>query len=113
MCRRRGKILGRSLHDTAQNHPCVTDVRGLGFFWTFDLKSLGPPNVPVRKYTEKYTKSIIVDIADYLLNNKKIYITSDKFGIWVVPPLVATSEDLDMIVSAIDDALHIADMHFE
>ena len=36
---------------------------------------------------------------------------SDKFGIWVVPPLVVTREELEFVVCAIDDALNLADEH--
>jgi len=43
------------------------------------------------------------------LPNTCCYIPSDKFGIWIVPPLVVTKEEIDFLLEAIDDALVIAD----
>ncbi len=48
-------------------------------------------------------------IAEYPLREKSIYIPADKFGIWVVPPLIVTQEEIDFLVDAIDEALAIAD----
>ena len=38
-----------------------------------------------------------------------IHVPNDKFGIWVVPPLMVTGEEIDWLVAAIDDALTKAD----
>ncbi len=43
-----------------------------------------------------------------LFEEKNIYAPSDKFGVWAVPPLVATREELDMVVATIDEGLAIA-----
>jgi taurine--2-oxoglutarate transaminase len=47
-------------------------------------------------------------IAEYLLREKNIYIPADKFGLWIVPPLIVTREEIDFLVLAIDDALKFA-----
>ena len=49
-------------------------------------------------------------IAEYMLREKNIYIPGDKFGIWIVPPLIVNKEDIDFLVEAVDDALQIADV---
>ena len=51
--------------------------------------------------------------ADFLLAEKDIYVPADKFGVWVVPPLVAGKDELEMVVDAIDEALLIADAAVE
>jgi taurine---2-oxoglutarate transaminase len=51
----------------------------------------------------------LIDVADFLLS-RNIYIPSDKFGIWIVPPLVVQKEELDFIIEAIDEALFITDL---
>ncbi len=63
----------------------------------------------VKLATEKYKKTVVSSIADILLNEKQIYIPSDKFGVWIVPPLIVTYEELDYLVDSIDEALNIAD----
>jgi taurine--2-oxoglutarate transaminase len=52
----------------------------------------------------------ILLIAEYLLQEKKIDIPADKFGIWIIPPLIVTEAEIDFPVGAIDDALAIADV---
>jgi hypothetical protein len=64
---------------------------------------------PLRRATEKYERTIVGDIAEYLLRERDIYVPSDKFGLWIVPPLVATRDELDWVCAALDDALGQAD----
>ena len=56
-------------------------------------------------------RTVVRDVSDYLFAKRDIYVPSDKFGVWVVPPLVVTREEIDWLVAAIDDALAIADRH--
>lgn len=44
-----------------------------------------------------------------LLREKNIYVPADKFGIWMVPPLIVTKGEIDFIVDSVDEALQIAD----
>jgi taurine--2-oxoglutarate transaminase len=64
---------------------------------------------PFRRQGEKYARTVITEIAAYLLEEKNIYIPADKFGLWIVPPLVVTQDEIDFLVAAIDDALCLAD----
>ena len=64
---------------------------------------------PFRKHTEKYSRNVITEIVEYLLREKNIYIPADKFGIWIVPPLIVEKQEIDFIVDSIDEALKIAD----
>ena len=61
----------------------------------------------LRRTTEKYARTIVSEIAEYLLQEKNIYIPADKFGIWIVPPLIVSQEEIDFLVGAIDDALTV------
>ncbi len=108
-----GDYLGSRLRALGEVHPCVGDVRGLGLFWTIELVKDRATKEPLRRATEKYTRTIVKDVSDYLFRKRDIYVPSDKFGIWVVPPLVVTRDELDWICSAIDDALGIADRSLE
>jgi taurine--2-oxoglutarate transaminase len=106
-----GNYIGQRLHQIAKNHPSVGDVRGLGMFWTIELVEDKITKKPLRKFTQKYDHTVVSDIAEFLLNKKNIYIPSDKFGIWFVPPLVATKEEIDYVLDAIDEALKLSDMN--
>ncbi len=104
-----GEYLGSQLRALGQRHPCVGDVRGLGFFWTLELVKNRESREPLRRFTEKYTSTVVSRLSDFLLKERQVYVPSDKFGIWVVPPLVASREELDFVVAAIDAALDLAD----
>ena len=107
--RERGIYLESKLAPLARRHISVGDIRGLGLFWTIELVSNAATKEPVRQVNEKYTPTVVTEIARYLLEEKNIYIPADKFGIWIVPPLIVSEQELDFLVEAIDDALFIAD----
>jgi taurine--2-oxoglutarate transaminase len=44
-----------------------------------------------------------------LLEEKNIHVPGDKFGIWIVPPLIVSDEEIDWLAAAIDEALAMAD----
>ncbi|HKX09079.1 MAG TPA: aminotransferase class III-fold pyridoxal phosphate-dependent enzyme, partial [Stellaceae bacterium] len=104
-----GAYLGDRLRALAAKHPSVGDARGLGLFWTMELVKDRRTKEPLRRATEKYSRTIVKDVSDYLFHKRDIYVPSDKFGIWVVPPLVVTKDELDWVCEGIDDALRIAD----
>ena len=104
-----GAYLGERLRDISAVHPSVGDVRGLGLFWTLDLVKDSDTREPLKGPTEKYKQTVVSDIARFLMEEKNIYIPSDKFGVWIVPPLVVSRDELDFVVDAIDEALVLAD----
>ena len=104
-----GDYLGDRLRALATRHPCVGDVRGLGLFWTMELVRDRATKEPLRRATEKYERTIVKDVSEYLFRERDIYVPSDKFGLWIVPPLVVTRDELDWVCAAIDDALGLAD----
>ena len=104
-----GAYLGDQLTALAKKHVSVGDVRGMGLFWTMELVKNQQTKEPVRHPTQKYGDSVVRRIANYLFDEKHIYVPGDKFGLWIVPPLVVTREEIDFLVAAFDDALEIAD----
>lgn len=111
--RKMGKHLGARLQNLHHSHKSVGDVRGLGLFWTMELLKNRATGESVRPQTQKYAANIVKDIARFMLEEKNIYIPGDKFGIWVVPPLIVEKEEIDFIVDAIDEALNISDAAME
>jgi taurine--2-oxoglutarate transaminase len=109
----KGHYLGKKLQTLADKHPSVGDVRGMGLFYTLEVVKNRETKEPLRKVGEKYKPTVISRIARFLLDEKNIYIPSDKFGIWVVPPLIVSYEEMDMIADALDEALLLADEEVE
>ena len=107
--REMGQYLGDRLKTLEQKHRSVGEVRGIGLFWTLELVRNKETKEPFRKHTEKYARNVLTEIAEYLLREKNIYIPADKFGIWIVPPLIVKKQEIDFIVDSIDEALKIAD----
>ncbi|UCF16237.1 MAG: aspartate aminotransferase family protein [Phycisphaerales bacterium] len=104
-----GQYLGSRLKTLEHMHKSVGDVRGIGLFWTLELVKNRQTKEPFRRHKEKYSRSVITDIAEYLLREKNIYVPADKFGIWIVPPLIVNRQEIDFVVDSIDEALKIAD----
>jgi taurine---2-oxoglutarate transaminase len=104
-----GEYLGTSLKALKAKHICVGDVRGLGLFWTIEIVRDQQKKTPVRRYTEKYSETVMKRLANFLLKEKNVYVPSDKFGLWIVPPLIVTRDEIDFIVEAIDESLDLAD----
>jgi taurine---2-oxoglutarate transaminase len=101
----KGNYLQQKLLALAKKHPSIGDTRGIGLFWTMELTTDPVSKKPLRRTTEKYQETVVAKIASYLLEEKNVYVPSDKFGIWVVPPLIVTTEEIDFFVQAIDEAL--------
>lgn len=111
--REMGEYLGQRLNALVPKHPSIGDIRGLGLFWAIELVKDKDTKEPLRRVAQKYAYTPVSKIAEYLLQEKNIYIPTDKFGIWIVPPLIVTKEEIDFLVDAIDDALTIADAEVE
>ncbi len=107
--REKGDYLGGKLLALADQHVSVGNVRGLGLFWTIELVRDYATKEPVRRVGEKYTPTVVSKIARFLLEEKNVYIPADKFGIWIVPPLIVSEQEIDFLIQAIDEALFIAD----
>ncbi|MBN2313814.1 MAG: aspartate aminotransferase family protein [Sedimentisphaerales bacterium] len=107
--REMGEYLGNQLQSLEQRHRSVGEVRGMDLFWTLELVRNRRTKEPFRKQMEKYAYNVLTEIAEFLLREKNIYIPADKFGIWIVPPLIVERHEIDYIVDAVDDSLKIAD----
>lgn len=104
-----GSRLGEQLRTLGQKHPSVGDVRGMGLFWTMELVANQTTKEPLRKATEKYQESIVKQVSDFLFRERQVYVPSDKFGLWIVPPLIVNEEEIEFLLAAIEDALVLAD----
>lgn len=99
-----GALIEDRLQKIVEKHAIVSHIQGIGLFWTVHIAGENA-NTPVRRATEKYQKNLVASISEYLLDQYNIYTPSDKFGIWIVPPLVVTQEEMHWILDCIDNAL--------
>ena len=104
-----GSQLGGQLRTLGQKYGCVGDVRGMGMFWTMELVGNQTTKEPLRKATEKYEETIVKQVSDFLFRERQVYVPSDKFGLWIVPPLIVNEEEIEFLLAAIEDALALAD----
>jgi acetylornithine/N-succinyldiaminopimelate aminotransferase len=87
---RTGAHLDRKLHELAARHGCVQSVRGAGFIWGIELDR---PALPV----------VQAALERGLLVNR-----TAETVVRLLPPFVATSEDVDRMAGLLGDSIHAA-----
>ena len=102
----KGKYLEAKLLKLQDKYISIGEVRGLGLMWTLELVKDRYTKEPFRAFTQKYRETPVKRLSEYLLNEKNVYVPGDKFGLWIVPPLVVSYDELDWLVEQLDDALH-------
>ncbi len=105
-----GAYLESELLELQEKHASVGEVRGVGLMWTMELVKNQQTKESFRNISEKYTETPVKQMARFLLDEKDIYVPGDKFGLWIFPPLIVTKEEIDMLISAFDEALEITDL---
>ena len=106
-----GEFLAQALPALAERHPSIGDVRGLGLFWGLELvkdresreplvpfNATGPAVAPVARVMKAALESGL-----YLMTHWNV--------VMICPPLTITREELEEGLSALDDALALADEH--
>ncbi|MEO1021977.1 MAG: aspartate aminotransferase family protein [Bacteroidota bacterium] len=97
--------LHQRLQDLYDRHPSVGEVRGLGMMWTLELVKNRDSKASFRTFTEKYVNTPVKQLSKYLLEQENIYVPGDKFGLWVVPPLIVTEEEIDWVCNGLSRGL--------
>lgn len=104
-----GRVLGERLRALGERFEFVGDVRGMGMFWTMELVRDREEKVPLRRATEKYEPTIVKRVAEFLFQERQVYVPSDKFGLWIVPPLILREEEMEFLLEALEAALRYAE----
>ena len=109
-----GSYLGKRLRELYERHPCVGDVRGVGFFWAVEIVKNRETKKPFNTRKDKAEgKPLMVDKISAELMKRGIYLLGWITHFIVAPPLVVTEEDIDFFMEAFDEALKIADAEVE
>jgi taurine--2-oxoglutarate transaminase len=105
-----GAVLGKKLNDLKSRHKSIGEVRGLGLFWAVELVKNQRTKEPFNTYKDKVTNvPLVVDkIAGEMMKNG-VFQQAWVSHFIMAPPLIITEQEIDEGVTALDQALHIAD----
>jgi taurine---2-oxoglutarate transaminase len=105
-----GEYLGQKLSALKPKHPSIGDVRGIGLFWAVELVKDRETKEPFNTGEDKVSgRPMLVDkVAAHAMNNG-VYIQAWMSHFVIAPPLIISKEEIDRGVSALDEALTIAD----
>ena len=97
------EVFGPGLHEIAERHPCVGDVRGVGVFWAVDL------------VTDRQTKELMpaAGLGEVVAACKAAGMLpfSNTNRIHLVPPCTMSDEEAREGLAILDDALKAGDAH--
>ncbi|MPV38160.1 aspartate aminotransferase family protein [Georgenia subflava] len=94
-------VLGPGLHDLADRHPLVGEVRGVGVFWALDL-------VLDRETREPVPTAEVGAMKQALIENGLLPFTAEN-RIHVVPPCVVTDDEVARALNIYDEVLTAAE----
>ncbi|BBD72693.1 aspartate aminotransferase family protein [Sulfodiicoccus acidiphilus] len=101
--------IGKRLNELKESHRSVGDVRGVGFFWALELVK-DSRNTPFSDYPQRAIgEPGEVDRLAAKLLEMGVYVYNGPSWLIIAPPLVATEEQLDEGIRAIDNALKYTD----
>ncbi|MDN6666778.1 MAG: aspartate aminotransferase family protein [Brevibacterium sp.] len=99
-------IIGPALHELAQRHPSVGDVRGMGCFWAIELVKNRTTREPLAAYGGSSPEMNRVIAA---MKSGGVLPFANFNRIHVVPPLNTPDADVRFGLEVLDEALNIAD----
>ncbi|ACQ80817.1 aminotransferase class-III [Beutenbergia cavernae DSM 12333] len=91
------EVIGPALHELADRHPMIGEVRGAGVFWALDLVSDPETREPV-------APSVVAAIKAACLERRLLVFTADN-RVHVVPPCVVTADEVATALAILDDVL--------
>lgn len=101
----KGAYLEKKLLRLQEKYYSIGEVRGIGLMWTMELVKDRITKESFRTFSEKYKTTPVKMLSEYLFREKNIYVPGDKFGVWIVPPLVVSYQELDWLVDQLDEAM--------
>jgi taurine--2-oxoglutarate transaminase len=105
-----GAYLGEKLHALKSKHPSIGDVRGIGLFWAVELVKEQKLKTPFNTWQEKLDgKPIVVEQIAAKMLGEGVVMQAWMSHFVLAPPLIVEKEDIDKAVTALDNALVIAD----
>jgi len=105
-----GAYLGKKLNDLKPRHPSIGEVRGIGMFWAVELVRNHTTKAAFNTYSDKVSgKPLLVDKVAARMMANGVYIQAWVSHFVIAPPLIISKDDIDRGVTALDEALSLAD----
>jgi taurine--2-oxoglutarate transaminase len=106
-----GAYLGQQLSALKPKHPSIGDVRGIGLFWAVELVKHQTTKEPLNTGEDKVNgRPMLVDKVAAQAMSHGVYIQAWMSHFVIAPPLIISKEEIDRGVSALDEALSLADV---
>ena len=102
---RNAPLFEARLHDLAEAHDQVMDVRGTGYLYAL---ALGHSRKEGREYSEEEAKRAVYELLPALALDAGLHLRVDDRGgakIMLSPPLVATTTELDEMIAGVSQVL--------
>ena len=104
----RGRTIAKRLQEIAAGHECVEAVRGEGLMWAVAMS--GPAGVPHAPATADQHDEPLVDLVRRRSLELGVRFGLDLDGsLWLVPPLIVSERDVELICEVLDAALDVGD----
>ncbi len=109
-----GAYLGDKLRGLMPRHRSIGEVRGLGLFWGVELVKNQKKKNPFNTGEDKIAgKPLMVDRVAAKMMAAGVFIQAWMSHFVIAPPLIITKEEIDRGVTALDEALGLADAEVE
>jgi taurine---2-oxoglutarate transaminase len=100
-----GEYVSARLQDMQKRHPSIGDLRGLGLFQFIELVKNRKTKLSFSKDNGATNDAGKIGTLDKEFMKRGINIKFHPLGIFIVPPLCITREELDFALDAIDEVL--------
>jgi taurine--2-oxoglutarate transaminase len=105
-------VIGPALRELAERHPSVGEVRGLGVFWALELVRNRETREPLVPYNAAGEAAAPMNEVVAACKAKGVWPFAHFNRIHVVPPCNISAEDARAGITAIDEALEVADRYY-
>lgn len=108
-----GEVLDSLLHELAERHPSIGDVRGRGLFYGLELVRDRESRQPLVPFNAKGQDAAPMRELVGAAMNEGLYLSSFSNVLRLTPPLIITPDELRLGTEKLDKVLDLADRHYE
>jgi taurine--2-oxoglutarate transaminase len=105
-------VIGPALHELAQKHPSVGEVRGLGVFWALELVRDRATREPLVPYNAAGPAAGPMNEVAAACKERGLWPFTHFNRVHVVPPCTVTADEVALGIAILDEALTVADRHY-
>lgn len=108
--KRMGQYMQKRLNELKEKHKSIGDVRGIGLYWAIELVKDRKTKAPFNTRVDKMAGTpLVVDKVAADCMSRGVFLLGWISHVLIGPPLIITEEQVDEGISALDEALKIAD----